>query len=182
MNNPNHPISKAEPFKRWLAKVGYERVQEIEDPELGTKEPECYIKQKAIRTDGLRSACAGLKCVKLLLTSGKNGESRKARNTHFNSGDSQSHFRHDSEPAQKYRILNAKICARSHDRFGAIFSMLGEAATTEIAKNRCARFSAEQKSRATRRGSCGKARRDVEQKSGKKVVSRENFWGWKKKS
>ncbi len=31
------PSPKAEPFKRWLAKVGYERVQEIEDPELGTK-------------------------------------------------------------------------------------------------------------------------------------------------
>jgi len=31
------PSSKAEPFKRWLAKVGYERVQEIEDPELATK-------------------------------------------------------------------------------------------------------------------------------------------------
>jgi DNA-damage-inducible protein D len=31
------PSPKAEPFKRWLVKVGYERVQEIEDPELGTK-------------------------------------------------------------------------------------------------------------------------------------------------
>ncbi|MBT3512305.1 MAG: Bro-N domain-containing protein, partial [Candidatus Jacksonbacteria bacterium] len=31
------PSPKAEPFKRWLAKVGYERVQEIEDPELATK-------------------------------------------------------------------------------------------------------------------------------------------------
>lgn len=31
------PSPKAEPFKRWLAKVGYERVQEIENPELATK-------------------------------------------------------------------------------------------------------------------------------------------------
>ncbi len=31
------PSPKAEPFKRWLAKVGYERIQEIEDPELASK-------------------------------------------------------------------------------------------------------------------------------------------------
>ena len=42
------PSPKAEPFKRWLAKVGYERVQEIEDPELATKWRECYIQDQKI--------------------------------------------------------------------------------------------------------------------------------------
>ncbi|MFA5855272.1 MAG: Bro-N domain-containing protein [Candidatus Gracilibacteria bacterium] len=41
------PSPKAEPFKRWLAKVGYERVQEIEDPELGTKRTRALYKAKA---------------------------------------------------------------------------------------------------------------------------------------
>ena len=38
------PSPKAEPFKRWLAKVGYERVQEIEDPELATKRTRAIYK------------------------------------------------------------------------------------------------------------------------------------------
>jgi len=40
------PSPKAEPFKRWLAKVGYERVQEIEDPELATKRTRALYKAK----------------------------------------------------------------------------------------------------------------------------------------
>jgi hypothetical protein len=39
------PSPKAEPFKRWLAKVGYERVQEIEDPELATQRTRALYKQ-----------------------------------------------------------------------------------------------------------------------------------------
>jgi hypothetical protein len=40
------PSPKAEPFKRWLAKVGYERVQEIEDPELATQRTRALYKAK----------------------------------------------------------------------------------------------------------------------------------------
>jgi len=42
------PSPKAEPFKRWLARVGYERIQEIEDPELATKRQDLFIKLKDI--------------------------------------------------------------------------------------------------------------------------------------
>jgi len=61
------PSPKAEPFKRWLARVGYERIQEIEDPELGTKrtEPARCTKPKVIRKAGLKNVC---------------GESRYAKN------------------------------------------------------------------------------------------------------
>lgn len=41
------PSPKAEPFKRWLAKVGYERVQEIKDPELATKRTSALYKAKS---------------------------------------------------------------------------------------------------------------------------------------
>ena len=40
------PSPKAEPFKRWLARVGYERVKKIEDPELATKQPRMLYKLK----------------------------------------------------------------------------------------------------------------------------------------
>ena len=45
------PSSKAEPFKRWLAKVGYERVQEIEDPELAAKRSRAIYKAKGYPDD-----------------------------------------------------------------------------------------------------------------------------------
>jgi len=45
------PSSKAEPFKRWLAKVGYERIQEIEDPELATKRTRALYKAKGYSDD-----------------------------------------------------------------------------------------------------------------------------------
>ncbi len=45
------PSPKAEPFKRWLAKVGYERIQEIEDPELAQKRARALYKAKGYPDD-----------------------------------------------------------------------------------------------------------------------------------
>lgn len=67
------PSPKAEPFKRWLAKVGYERVQEIDDPELELKDPVPCIRQKIILTTGLKSECAVSPSGRNLQTSGKQG-------------------------------------------------------------------------------------------------------------
>ena len=51
------PSPKAEPFKRWLAKVGYERVQEIEDPELATKRTRALYKAKGYSDDWIEKRC-----------------------------------------------------------------------------------------------------------------------------
>ena len=48
------PSPKAEPFKRWLAKVGYEQVQEIENPELATKRTRMLYKLKGLKRENLR--------------------------------------------------------------------------------------------------------------------------------
>jgi DNA-damage-inducible protein D len=48
------PSPKAETFKRWLAKVGYERVREIEDPELATKRTRALYKAKGLKRENLR--------------------------------------------------------------------------------------------------------------------------------
>lgn len=45
------PSSKAEPFKRWLARIGYERIQEIENPELATKRTRALYKAKGYSDD-----------------------------------------------------------------------------------------------------------------------------------
>jgi DNA-damage-inducible protein D len=53
------PSPKVEPFKRWLAKVGYERVQEIEDPELGTKRTRALYKAKGYSDDWIDKRMSG---------------------------------------------------------------------------------------------------------------------------
>jgi len=62
------PSPKAEPFKRWLAKVGYERVQEIEDPELATKRTRALYQAKGTVLIGLKSECVAFRFVKNLQT------------------------------------------------------------------------------------------------------------------
>ncbi len=69
------PSSKAEPFKRWLAKVGYERVQEIEDPELATKRTRALYKLKGYSDDWIEKRMRGLNriCVSVILNWSKGG-------------------------------------------------------------------------------------------------------------
>lgn len=54
------PSPKAEPFKRWLAKVGYERVQEIEDPELATKRTKAIYRAKGYSDDWIEKRMRGI--------------------------------------------------------------------------------------------------------------------------
>jgi len=54
------PSPKAEPFKRWLAKVGYERVQEIEDPELATKRTKAIYRAKGYSNDWIEKRMRGI--------------------------------------------------------------------------------------------------------------------------
>ena len=54
------PSPKAEPFKRWLAKVGYERVQEIENPELATKRTKMLYKLKGYSENWIEKRMRGI--------------------------------------------------------------------------------------------------------------------------
>lgn len=54
------PSPKAEPFKRWLAKVGYERVQETENPELATKRTRMLYKLKGYSEDWIEKRMCGI--------------------------------------------------------------------------------------------------------------------------
>jgi hypothetical protein len=78
------PSPKAEPFKRWLAKVGYERVQEIEDPELGTKRTRTLYKAKGYSDDWIEKRMRGIAIREELTDEWKKREVRhaKIRNPH----------------------------------------------------------------------------------------------------
>jgi DNA-damage-inducible protein D len=73
------PSPKAEPFKRWLAKVGYERVQEIEDPELATKRTRALYKAKGYSDDWIEKRMRGIAIREELTEEWKNREVKRER-------------------------------------------------------------------------------------------------------
>lgn len=75
------PSPKAEPFKRWLAKVGYERVREIEDPELATKRTRMLYKLKGYSDEWIEMRLRGIAFAMNLLTNGNSVVPQKKRIT-----------------------------------------------------------------------------------------------------
>ncbi len=175
------PSPKAEPFKRWLAQVGYERVKEIENPELASARarelyqakgyPQVWI-EKRLRSINVR---------------GELTDEWKARGV---------------REGKEYSILTAEIARATfgvtpgtHRRLKGldkvktgnnlrdhmtdlelIFTMLGEASTTEIARRKDAQGFGDNRGAAKEGGTiAGNARKELETKSGKPVVSRANY-------
>ena len=160
------PSPKAEPFKRWLAKVGYERVQEIEDPELATKRTRALYKAKGYPDDWIEKRMRGI-AVREQLT-----EEWKSRGV---------------KEGQEYSILTAEISKatfgitpteykakkklkrenlRDHmNDLELIFTMLGEAATTEIAQKKDAQGSTRTEA--------------LHGRAGRLRETRERSWNWK---
>jgi DNA-damage-inducible protein D len=171
------PSPKAEPFKRWLAKVGYERVQEIEDPELATKRTRALYKAKGYSDNWIEKRMRGI-AIREELTDewNKRGVKEDAEYAILTAEISKATF--GLTPAQYKRLKGLKReNLRDHmNDLEQIFSMLGEAATTEITRNRDAQGFVESKHAAAEGGSvAGKARKDLESKTGKRVVSRQNY-------
>ncbi len=171
------PSPKAEPFKRWLAKVGYERIQEIEDPELGTKRTRAIYKAKGYSDEWIEKRMRSIAIRDELTNEWKDRGIKEQR---------------------EYAILTAEICKAAFgmtpSEYGKlkklkrenlrdhmtdlelIFSMLGEAATTEITRTRDAQGFPENQQTAQAGGTvAGNARRELEKKSGRKVVTSENY-------
>jgi len=171
------PSPKAEPFKRWLAKVGYERVQEIEDPELATKRTKALYKAKGYSDNWIEKRMRGI-AIREELTDewDKRGIKEQIEYAILTSEISKAAF--GLTPSE---YINLKGLKRENLRdhmndLELIFSMLGEASTTEITKNRNAKEFPKLKKAAKNGGNvAGKARKDLEQKSGKKVVSKKNY-------
>ncbi len=171
------PSPKAEPFKRWLARVGYERIKEIEDPELATKRTRALYKAKGYDEDWIEKRMRGI-AIRETLTDEwqKRGVKEKKEYEILTAEISKAAF--DMTPAQykKFKGLKRENLRDHMDDLELIFSMLGEAATTEIAKNKDARGYDENKDAAQKGGGvAGKARKDLEEKSGKKVSTRGNY-------
>jgi len=171
------PSPKAEPFKRWLARVGYERVQEIEDPELATKRTKALYKAKGYSEDWIEKRMRGI-AVREELTDewDKRGVKEDAEYAILTAEISKATF--GLTPSQYKRLKGLKReNLRDHmNDLEQIFSMLGEAATTEITRNRDAKGFVENKQAAAEGGGiAGDARKALETKTRKRVVSKQNY-------
>jgi DNA-damage-inducible protein D len=171
------PSPKAEPFKRWLAKVGYERVQEIEDPELGTKRTRALYKAKGHSDDWIEKRMRGIAIREELTDEWKRREVREKREYEILTAEiAKAAFGITPGQHKKFKGLKRENLRDHMTDLELIFSMLGEAATTEITRVDDAYGFDENKKSARKGGEvAGKARTDLEKKTGKRVVTRENY-------
>jgi len=171
------PSPKAEPFKRWLANVGYERVQEIEDPGLATKRTKALYKAKGYSDDWIEKRMRGIAIREELTDEWKKREVKEKREYEILTAEiAKAAFGITPGTHKKLKGLKRENLRDHMNDLELIFSMLGEAATTEITKVDDAKGFHESRHAARKGGEvAGKARKDLEKKTGKKVVSSENY-------
>ena len=171
------PSPKAEPFKRWLAKVGYERVQEIEDPELATKRTRALYKAKGYPDSWIEKRMRGIAIREELTDEWKQRGAKEQREYSILTAEiSKATFGMTPSEYQDFKGLGRENLRDHLTDLELIFSMLGEASTTQITKGRDAQGFKELK-KASRDGGkiAGEARKKVEKKSGQKIISSDNF-------
>ena len=171
------PSKKAEPFKRWLAKVGYERVQEIDDPELATKRTRALYKAKGYSDDWIEKRMRGIAIREELTDEWKKREVRREKEYAILTAEiAKAAFGFTPGEHKKLKGLTRENLRDHMTDLELIFSMLGEAATTEITRVDDAKGFQESKRAAHKGGEvAGTARKDLERKTRKKVVSPDNY-------
>lgn len=170
------PSKKAEPFKRWLAKVGYDRVQEIEDPELAQKRMKALYKLKGYSDEWIEKRVRGI-TVRDELTDewGKRGIKGKEYSI-LTSEISKATFGLTPSEYKKHKGLKRENLRDHMNDLELIFTMLGEKVTTEITQSKNAQ-KLKECSKAAKEGGevAGNARIDAEKRIGKSVVSGDNY-------
>jgi hypothetical protein len=171
------PSPKAEPFKRWLAKVGYERIQEIEDPELAVKRSRALYQAKGYSDDWIEKRMRSI-AIRDELTGEwkKRGVKEQREYAMLTAEISEAAFGLTPSQYAEFKRLRRENLRDHMTDLELIFSMLGEAATTEIARNRDAQGFPQNRQAARAGGTvAGNARRELEGRSGRRVVSSENY-------
>jgi len=171
------PSPKAEPFKRWLAKVGYERIQEIENPELATKRTRMLYKLKGYPDDWIEKRMRGI-AIREELTDEwqKRGAKEEKEYEILTAEISKATFGVTPSQYKKLKGLKRENLRDHMDDFELIFNMLGERATTEIHRNENSQGVSKLKADAKAGGDiAGGARKKLEKRLGRSVVSKSNF-------
>src|SRR3989338_1594936 len=178
------PSPKAEPFKRWLAKVGYERVQEIENPELATKRTRMLYKLKGYDGDWIEKRIRGIAIREELTGEWKNRGAKERQDYEILTAEiSKATFGVTPSEYKKLKGLQRENLRDHMDDFELIFTMLGERSTTEIHKIENSRGVPKLKNDAKRGGRiAGIAKEQLEKEIGRSVVSKHNHLPKKRSS
>lgn len=171
------PSPKAEPFKRWLAKVGYERVQEIEDPELAQKRARAIYRAKGYPDDWVELRMRGIEIREQLTDQwNKHGVKEGKEYEILTAEISRATFGMIPSEYKKYKGLKRENLRDHMNVLESLFSQLGEAATTEITKVENPQGFIPNKSVSQRGGRiAGEAREKLEQQTGRKISTRSNY-------
>ena len=171
------PSPKAEPFKQWLAKVGYERVQEIENPELAAERARRYYKDLGYSDEWIERRLQSIEIRGQLTDEWKNRDVKEGQEYAILTAEiSRATFGKTPSDYKKFKKLSRENLRDHMTNLELIFTMLGE----ETVKNEAIDSDAQgfnENRKAARKGgaSAGDALKAYEKSTGKKVVSDKNF-------
>lgn len=171
------PSPKAEPFKLWLAHVGYERIREIEDPEVATARTREIYKAKGYSDAWIEKRMRGIEIRATLTDAWKDHGVKEGKEYEILTAEiSKAAFGMTPSEYKKHKGLKSENLRDHMNDLELIFSMLGEAATTEITKVEHPQGFHENKKVSKRGGSVAReARVQLEKETGRRVVSRDNY-------
>ena len=178
------PSAKAEPFKLWLAQVGSDRMDEIENPELATKRTRELYKLKGYSDEWIEKRMRSIAIREELTDEWKNhGVKEQHEYAILTAEISKATFGVSPKEYKQIKELKRENLRDHMTDLELIFSMLGEASTKAIVKTRNPKGFVENKVVAKQGGSvAGNAIKDLEKKTGKKVLSSENYLALSEKS
>jgi len=170
------PSPKAEPFKMWLAQVGRERIDEIEDPEIGIDRlMETYLR-KGYSKEWINQRLKSIEVRKELTDEwDKRGVKKGQEYAILTDEITRAWSEHTTKQYKKLKQLKKENLRDHMSNLELVLNMLAEATTSEISKEKKPKNFEENKKIARQGGTiAGNARREIEEKTGKKVVTAKN--------
>ena len=173
------PSPKVEPLKRWLAKVGKERIDEIENPELSMERMQALYEKKGYPKEWIDKRMRGIAVRQDLTDEWKNRGARTSLEYAILTNEiMQGAFDLKVEDYKQVKGLERENLRDHMTDIELILTMLGEATTTKLHRDRNSQGLEPLKKDAQEGGAvAGSTRRDIEKRSGKPVVTGENFKG-----
>ncbi|OFW80086.1 MAG: antirepressor [Alphaproteobacteria bacterium RIFCSPLOWO2_01_FULL_40_26] len=167
------PSPKAEPFKLWLAKVGAERIDEIEDPEIGIERlMETYLR-KGYSKEWVNQRLKSIEVRKELTNEWENRGVKKGEEFAILTDEiTEAWSEFTTKQYRNFKGLKKQNLRDNMTNLELVLNMLAEATTTEISKEKQPKNFSENRKIARQGGAiAGNTRKAIERKTGKKIVS-----------
>ncbi len=171
------PSVKAEPFKQWLAQVGYDRVQEIQNPELAQKRMKELYKAKGYSDDWIEKRVRGIAVRQELTDEWKKRDVNTDQEFAILTNEiSKATFGMTTNEYKTFKGLKKENLRDHMNDLELIFNMLGERVSTEITRKEDAQGYPEVEDAAKRGGKvAGNARKETEKELGRPITSKKNY-------